>query len=79
MRRSAECMDHFNLLCDLAERAGVSPASMLYAFIEDTLENAADDFDFQRDWVEVAGDKGEIPEAAEFFQRLLKGSGPQRS
>jgi hypothetical protein len=52
---------------------------MLYAFIEDTLENAADDFDFQRDWVEVAGDKGEIPEAAEFFQRLLKGSGPQRS
>ena len=79
VRRSAECMNHFNLLCELAERAGVSPASMLYAFIEDTMENAADDFDFQRDWVEVAGDKGEIPEAVDFFQRLLKGAGPQRS
>lgn len=63
--------DPFNLLCNLAERAGVSPASMLYAFIEDTLENAAEDNEFQRDWVEVAGEKGEIPEAAAFFQRLL--------
>ena len=44
---------------------------MLYTFVEDTLEQAAGDVEFQEDWIEVAEETGERAEAAAFFQKLL--------
>lgn len=69
---SCLCMDLFTLLTELSERAGVSPASFLYTFIEDTLENAAEDPEFQADWVEVAEDRGDRSDAVAFFKRVLE-------
>jgi len=64
-------MENYKLLCALAAKAGVSPISMLYTFVEDTLEQAAGDVEFQEDWIEVAEETGERVEAAAFFQKLL--------
>jgi len=69
--RSAGTMENYKLLCALAAKAGVSPASMLYTFVEDTLAQAADDIEFQEDWIEVAEETGERAEAAAFFKKLL--------
>ncbi len=71
MARSMGAMENYKLLCALAAKAGVSPISMLYTFVEDTLAQAEDDIEFQEDWIEVAEETGERVEAAAFFKKLL--------
>jgi hypothetical protein len=64
-------MENYELLLKLAKRAGVTPASFLYTFIEDTLKSAADEPEFQEDWIEVAEETGEREQAKAFFERLI--------